>query len=695
MSEDIFSAGGKLARHLSGFELREGQQQLARAISKAISKEKHLVAEAGTGIGKTFAYLLPALAAGKTLLVSTATKHLQSQIYIKDLPQVEKILGRRINAHLLKGRSNYLCHYRFYEYEAAHTEGAFKSVLAEIRSWLETTRQGDLAEVLPERPEYMPLRRGITSTSDNCFASYCPHFEDCFFKKSRDEAKHAEVLIVNHSLLLAYMSLSETGLGSNLPKMDVAVVDEAHHLSQIAIEAFADQVTSTQLFDLVKDLKNESIVQAGVVGNLDALTEDFRAAISRFNMALLAISDSGEIYLEALKTHAAAYQAFQQLMQAFHGLLQQLAVVEGNSELAQLRDRTRQFAQVIRQIFAPQKAQAMAEAASSEGDDEVADKSINKTTNKTVEQPSHPENSANSTIDDAHNDEVAKSYQQAPTVALLGWGEQGFYATRLPIYLDGRFYQRLTAYAKSWIFVSATMAIGDDFRYFITSLGLPSSIETCMVPSPFDYPNHAVLYVPETDNDPNDPAFIPKLLKKALPALRANKGRAFLLFSSYKNLEKARQFLKRYKGFKLFVQGDQPKIQLIDAFKKTERALLLGTMSFWEGVDIPGRQLSFVLIDKIPFPSPDDPFIREQVRYLKAQGRDAFFQCSLSPAAMRLKQGVGRLIRRQDDKGVLFLGDGRLLQKSYGQVLLSALPRATRVDAHDLITFIETQLHDE
>lgn len=654
----LFEQGGGLSDTLSHFELRAGQVELVEAIEKAINNNTHLVAEAGTGIGKTFAYLLPTLANNKKVFVSTATKHLQEQIYFKDLPIIEKILGRRVSACLLKGRNNYVCRYRFEElYASQGLSRAYRKKLDKIRDWLDETLTGDLAEVTEFNEDDAGLLKRISSSAEKCLTRTCDCAEDSFVQKAREKAKKCEIVVVNHSLLMADIVLKETGFAEILPDVDVVVIDEAHHLPKIATQAFADQLTSGQLMELARDARSTYRADAGDMPDFDEVPTSLVGAVQDLCDALCDVQSEGQVKLGDLKKFPKAYKAFQCMMQAIKPLLEGLSLLaERSDDLDKLHARALAMANRIRHIFTPPQPTTVAP----DSDDD--------------------------------EDSVVDEAQKTPaSVALLEWGEGYFRASRLPIELDARFRQAMSYYADSWLFVSATLALGESFQHFNASLGLPFDIDTLIVQSPYDYQNNAVIHVPRHLPAPNSEGFVDALIDDVLPIIKKTCGRTFMLFTSYKNLRQATERMEDT-DFNLFVQGDMPKSQLIDAFIKSDNAVLLGTVSFWEGVDVHGEKLCCVVIDKIPFPSPADPIIAEQSRYLEEQGKNSFIHCYIPQAATLLKQGAGRLIRSQRDKGVLIFGDTRLLNKRYGKQLLNALPPANHADRAELEAFIEREL---
>lgn len=668
----LFQQGGGLSDTLSNFELRPGQVELVDAIENAVANKQHLIAEAGTGIGKTFSYLLPTLAQGKKVFVSTATKHLQDQVFFKDLPIVEKVLGRSIAACLLKGRNNYFCHYRFEEFATApfSLNKKLTQKVAAIRTWSEQTLSGDLSEVAVFTDEDIGFKKRVTSTTDNCLGGECPYFEQCFLQKAREKAKQSEVVIVNHALLMADIVLKETGFAEILPEVDVVVIDEAHHLPKVATQAFAEQFTGGQLIELAKDAlqvyQNEANDLTGFTEAVSALV----AATEDFSMALADYQNEGQIPLSELKQLPEPYQAFKTLMQSYKPFLYGLETLATCSqELSAIYERAMVMAERIKMIFSVDKQRVL------------SDETIVEPTSVGVEREAVEQNT----------DESPAQLTSAESVAVLQWNGEYFQAARLPIHLGSRFRDVMQIYASSWVFVSATLSVNERFDFFTMSMGISRDIRTLVVTSPFDYASNAVVYVADYLPNPNEITFVDELVEMSQAIIKKVGGRTFMLFTSYRNMYKAATLLED-SGFNLFIQGEMPKSQLIDAFIQADNAVLLGTVSFWEGVDVAGENLSCVIIDKIPFPSPGDPMIAEQSRYLESQGKSAFAHCYMPRAATLLKQGAGRLIRSAADKGVLIFGDVRMLKKSYGQQLLNSMPPAKRVDYNQLMTFIEEKL---
>ncbi|MGD9388770.1 MAG: ATP-dependent DNA helicase [Gammaproteobacteria bacterium] len=612
-----FEADGPLARSLPGFRPREGQRRMAEAVARALEAREVLLVEAGTGTGKTYAYLAPVLDAGLKVVVSTGTKTLQDQLFRRDLPALSGALGRPVHVALLKGRSNYLCRHRFQlAVEESGAGGRDGRWLGRIQSWLPTTTRGEIAEV-PGIPEDAPLWSRVTSNADNCLGQECPEFQRCFVVKARREALKAEVVVVNHHLLLADLALKEEGFGELLPGADAVVVDEAHQLPEIAARFFAVGAGTRQAQALVGDARSEAL-QAGAwqppmeraVDELERAARDAAAVMARQNprVAWPELPAETDARLEAWATAAGALAA----------ACEDLAGATPGLDAVMRRART--MAARLGQL-----------RAGGEGCE----------------------------LRWAETHRRSASFHGAPLDAGRALAEK----------LAGR--------ECGWVFTSATLAVGEDFSAFMDRLGLDEA-ETLQLDSPFDFAARTRLYVPEGMPQPSAPDYTRRVVEVALPLLEASGGRAFLLFTSHRALQLAARELRdraETLGFPVLVQGDEPRARLLAEFRRLGNAVLLGTQSFWEGVDVKGPALSVVLIDKLPFAAPDDPLLKARLDAAREQGREPFRDVQLPQAVLSLKQGIGRLIRDVDDAGLAAVCDPRLLGRSYGRVFLRSLPR--------------------
>jgi ATP-dependent DNA helicase DinG len=610
----ILGADGPLARALPGYRARPAQVQMAVRIQAALELREVLLVEAGTGTGKTFAYLVPVLRSGRRVLISTGTRTLQDQLFHRDLPLLAGALGRPARVTLLKGRSNYLCLERL---GAAGMQPALfdtpaDGLYARILEWARVTRSGDLAE-LPALSDSHPLRSQVTSTRENCFGARCPQFAACHVFQARRAAMESDIVVVNHHLLLADMALKEDGFGDLLPSVDAVILDEAHQLPDLASEFFG-QVVSSRQFDLL----------------LTDLRAQFPGAQLPGAQSRLELEQAVAAVLRALKGPERNL-AWRELDGAVHDALAALAVALAACEAA-LRAADPSPALEV----CAQRASGLREALA------------------LIEAP----------------EEDAPA--GARTASTSG---RGFVLRFLPYDIATRFCSLLKAGQSAWIFTSATLAVGDDFSHFASRLGLEGAA-TVRFESPFDYARQALLYLPQGLPAPGDARYGEAVLECARPLLEASGGGAFLLFTSHRALRAAAQSLERTPPANgpLLIQGSAPREQLLRRFRASGSAVLLGTASFWEGVDVQGSALRLVIIDRLPFASPEDPVVRSRIEYLQAQGGNPFMDYQLPEAVLTLKQGVGRLIRSEVDEGVVVICDPRLSERGYGRVFRASLP---------------------
>ncbi|MEK7322035.1 MAG: ATP-dependent DNA helicase [Pseudomonadota bacterium] len=617
---DILGADGPLARHLPGFAPRAQQQAMAEAVAAALARAEVLVTEAGTGTGKTFAYLVPALLFNNKVIVSTGTKHLQDQLFHRDLPVLRDALKLPVNAALLKGRANYLCLHRL---DIAVSDGrlptrADVADLTKVNRWAGRTRRGDIAEV-DDIAEDAVIWPWVTSTADNCLGQECRRFSECFVLKARRAAQEADLVVVNHHLLLADMALKEEGFGELLPGAAAFIIDEAHQLPEVALQFFGTTVSSRQLSELSRDVVTEHAREAGDMPNLLRAADVLDHAVADTRIAL------GPTSRRAAWQEAAAQAA----------VTKALAAVE--TALARLQDLLREAA--------------------------VRGAGLNQCWQRSVAM--------------AERLAVFNGAEQTDHVQWFETYTRSFSLHLTPFEVGGTFQNQMSRFKAAWIFTSATLAVGDDFSHFCAHLGLNEAL-TARWDSPFDYQRNALLYLPPRMPLPAAPEYTAAVIEAALPILRASGGRAFLLFTSHRALQEAAQRLRDVLPYPLLVQGTAPRRDLLHRFRELGNAVLLGTSSFWEGVDVRGEALSVVIIDKLPFASPGDPVLQARLDALRRRGGEPFRDAQLPQAVITLKQGVGRLIRDVDDRGVLMLCDPRLLSKSYGKVFLDSLPAMRR-----------------
>jgi ATP-dependent DNA helicase DinG len=607
---------GPLTRSVDGFMPRAVQQQMAEAVARTIGEHDKLIVEAGTGTGKTFAYLMPALDSGKRVIISTGTRHLQDQLYNHDLPVVRDALEAPLQTALLKGRANYLCLHRL---EVAAGEGRQRtrqlhSDLELIRAWSGRTRSGDIAR-LADIPEDSPLWPKVTSTVENCLGQECGLYQDCFVVKARRAAMDADIVVINHHLLFADMLLREEGFGELLPGVDVIIVDEAHQLPEVASLFFGATVSSYQLHDLVRDSRVEHLREAGDMADLPETAQQLETALQAFRLAL-GTGDRRAPWSE-IAADRPVVEALQGLKTVLAGLVDWLALAaERGKGLESCWQRGKALAERLDLLL------------------------------------------------------------EMPAGEYVFWFETRRRAFRLnltPLDIAPGFSKSLETLPDTWVFTSATLAVSSSFSHFAARLGLEDAT-TLQLDSPFNYQKHALVYLPPELPAPAESGYTRAVVDTARDVLEASRGRAFLLFTSHAALQEAAALLEDSVNYPLLVQGTAPRSELLEQFRELGNAVLLGTSSFWEGVDVRGSALSCVIIDKLPFASPGDPVLQARIDAMRAQGKNPFIEYQLPQAVLTLKQGVGRLIRDVDDRGVLVLCDPRLRSKSYGRVFLNSLP---------------------
>jgi ATP-dependent DNA helicase DinG len=611
---------GALARGIGGYVPRAAQQRMADAVAEAIDDRACLVAEAGTGTGKTYAYLVPALLSGLRVIVSTGTRALQDQLYHRDLPRVREALGTRLKTSLLKGRSNYLCWYRI---ERARGEGRYTSrdlaaQLMQIPAFAGRSERGDVAEI-DFVPEDSPLWPQVTSTADNCLGGECPFYADCFVVKARQAAQEADLVVVNHHLLFADLALKREGFGEILPGAHAFVLDEAHQLPELASQFFSVTVSARQLQDLARDAISEC---GEVSGALEEMQEPARALEQRVRELRLS--------LEGMPGRGA------------------LGTLLDDRECLDALDALREALQMLQAALAPQAERSVGFKACAERVDDVLDR-------------------LRRVLGEGDPIEV-RWYETTP---------RGFSLYLTPLDVSGPLREYREQSRAAWIYTSATLSVAGGFDHLAAQLGLDEP-RTLLEPSPFDFPNQALAYLPRGLPEPGMRNYVDAVIEAALPVLDASQGRAFLLFTSHRALREAADKLALRRDFPLFVQGTQPRHKLLEDFRNSGNGVLLGAASFWEGVDVAGDALQLVVIDKLPFAAPDDPVLEARLNAVRRSGGNPFRDWQLPTAVISLKQGAGRLIRTHSDRGVLMLCDPRLSAKSYGRVFLDSLPPLPR-----------------
>lgn len=611
---------------------------MAEAIQRAVAEERNLIAEAGTGTGKTFAYLIPAILSGKKVIISTGTKNLQDQLFNKDLPLIRRALKTvPFKAALLKGRSNYLCTYRLgvaLNSSFGHNQEDAQA-LSRIDAWSRRTRAGDISEITDVR-EGDPVWFNATSTADNCLGQDCPDVADCFLVKARKRAQESDVIVVNHHLLCADWSIRETGFGELLPNVDVVIIDEAHQLAEIASNFLGLTLGSKQLNDLATDALNEYLSDAKDMPDLRQACEDLQLEVKDLRLAF---------GLELRRGEWKEIADNPKISGALNGVHERLQRLTDQLEMASVRSKG------LESCF---------------------------------ERAENYEAQLDSLINDTHGEWIKWFETHSKTFTL----------SRTPLDIAREFKSFMQHHQATWIFTSATLSVANNFTHFSKNLGLYDA-DTHAWESPFDYPQQSLFYHPRGLPRPSEPDYTDRIVEFALPVLQASRGRAFFLFTSHRALQRAAQLMEDRLAYPLLIQGKGSKSALLEEFKQRGNAVLLATSSFWEGVDVRGDSLSCVIIDKLPFASPGDPVLKARLNAMEQQGRNPFFEYQLPAAVIALRQGVGRLIRDFDDKGVLMVCDPRLLKRAYGQMFLDSVPAMRRTrDIAEVRQFFRTEEQD-
>jgi ATP-dependent DNA helicase DinG len=636
--DQLFGAGGPLGGAVGGFRPRRSQTEMAKAIAGAIAQRTTLIAEAGTGTGKTFAYLVPALLWGGKTIISTGTKNLQDQLFSRDIPTVRRALNAPVSVALLKGRANYVCHFHL---ERTLQNGRLTAredvgYLREISRFMKTTGSGDKAE-LTKVPETALIWNLVTSTRDTCFGAECQYYQDCFVMKARKEAQQADVVVVNHHLFFADVALKDTGVAELLPSANTIVFDEAHQLPETATLFFGDTVSTSQVLELCRDVLAEGLSHARdgadwakLVAPVERAARDLRLAFSQ---------DVVRLALHQIAPSSAFFPALETLISSMEEML---LTLEKQAERAESIEQCR-----TRAIELSSRLESWGKT------------------------PAGPAKAAGKSA-------AGKTGAEPESVLWVEAFSSSLQLHRTPLSIAPIFNKQREGTPRTWIFTSATLAVKNDFHHYTSQMGLVDEPAQSW-PSPFDYAEQGLLYVPSGLPQPNSPDYTDAVIDIALPAIEAAGGRTFFLCTTIRAVKRAAErlraeFEQRALKYPLFVQGELGRTELLDRFRASGNGVLIGSQSFWEGVDVRGEALSLVIIDKLPFSPPDDPVLAARISELEKQGLNGFMHHQLPEAIINLKQGAGRLIRDETDSGVLMICDPRLISKGYGKRIWQSLP---------------------
>ena len=615
-SDAILAEDGLFYHRIEGFTPRPSQQALAACIENALEYQGRFIGESGTGTGKTYAYLVPLLLSNKKSIISTGTRHLQDQIYRKDIPQLREILSVTKNIALLKGRTNYLCLYRLEQYANLDSSLAANhgALLNAVNQWSLATERGDLSE-LAVLDDNSPIHSKITSNADNCLGQQCSFIDRCFVYKARKEALAADLVIINHHLFFADANLKSDGFGELLPHFDVIIFDEAHQLPETAQVFLGQTLSSAQVQDLLKDLLVENKQCLGAIHDLGEICSKISDCLHRLCVLTAKFPERGVF---------SQWTENPKVMAMLSNLSAQFSLLYNAIELA------RDASEVMEKLWL--RCGALYDLF----------------------------------VDICERD-------QSSTIKWYERTGQSFRIHRTPVDISNYFQELLETQQKAWVFLSATLQVNGKFDYFRKALGLSDCDEQSWE-SPFDFQSNARLLIPSQFPLPSDPRFSAEFCRLSTNIIEQLSGRTLVLFTSYNMMNTCFQNLKTIPGIKVLLQGDQPKIKLIEEFKSTNKCVLMGTFSFWEGIDVKGPALSCVIIDKLPFASPGDPVYKARLQHIEENGGNPFMDLQIPLATMHLKQGVGRLIRDESDRGLLVITDHRIVNKGYGKRMLRNLP---------------------
>lgn len=635
-AEHALGPDGPLAENIKGFEAREAQIEMARAIEACISDKTTLIAESGTGTGKTFAYLIPAILSEKTTIVSTGTKHLQEQLFHRDIPSVLKNLELSAKVALLKGRSNYLCLHRaaLARTDSRRLDRQTLEDLNAVSEWIPRTSTGDIGDLI-DVPEDSRVWSTVTSTADNCIGNNCSYFEDCFVNKARKQAVESDVVVINHHLFFADKALKEDGFGSLLPEVHTVIFDEAHQIPDVASNFLGSSFSSWQVMELVSDVKIAELKEKSLIKNLIPKADELDKSVADFRLGL----------------------GLDERRVAWDDLLYEIPNLP--KKLDGLVSLLEEFCEILEESS-------------------VAGEALSRCYERGLEL----------------RDACVKLSTEIVDMEVVRWVEvsrRTFRIHETPLDVGQELSSFFGNNAQARVFTSATLSVNGNFEHFKQLVGVGPNHRVGSWESPFDYFNQAVLYVPEGLPAPKDDSFADVFFERVFPVVDASEGATFVLFTSFRLMQHFEQRLKeaveegRAQHFEVLMQGDTSKRELIRAFTEKPRSVLLGTMSFWEGVDVPGDDLKCVVIDKLPFESPFDPVIKARLKSIQELGSNPFMSYQVPRAVITLRQGAGRLIRSASDKGVLMICDSRLRTTHYGKVFLNSLPMMRKTTSEEKI----------
>ena len=616
-SEYLLGETGPLAERVQGFKVRRSQQEMAAAIEDTLKYKGTLVAESGTGTGKTFAYLVPVVLSGQKVLISTGTRHLQDQLFHRDIPTVTRALASSVSCTMLKGRSNYLCIDRLQRSRqgSARNPATIVNDLDHVFKWSSRTATGDIAELseVDENSQVWPL---VTSTVDNCLGSKCSYFDDCHLNHARKRAQECDVIVINHHLYFADAALREDGFGRLLPGTDAIIFDEAHQIPDIASNFLGSSLGGQQLVELATDTRLAEISEKSLVDGLLDGAEDLQRRVADFRAGMGVRERRG---------------SWSEIVNELPGLEKKLILVrDGLNKLGEKLERAAPAGELLGRCL--ERCHTLIVRC-----------------------------------------ERILEANDASRIRWLDITRRSFRLNETPLHVGTVLGAMMSDNLQARVFTSATLSVNGDFSHYLGQVGL-GEVDTHTWDSPFDFNNQAIMYLPEGMPEPRDEGYADALIKEALPLLRATSGKAFFLFTSYRMMAKVHEGLENIGEFELLLQGTKTKQELLEKFSSGNNVVLLGTMSFWEGVDVRGKALSLVIIDKLPFESPSDPVLRARLRSIEEEGGNPFMDYQLPRAVIALRQGAGRLIRDTEDEGVLVLCDPRIRRARYGRRFLNSLP---------------------